>query len=744
MAEENSNPIWTTQTSQDENQVSDDFVLDFWDETDNTETETSEITMDNMEDKQVEDEEEKSENLAEMDFGDDSFDGEDSNKDDSQDDIIWETEGNNEENLENDFDLESEKENVDNDIEDDVKFEDVEDENENDWENNDDFKISLDDDDLNDDTVELSNKEANQEELSFESNDTIENESEENNSEEYNNEEIENDSIEPELGSDLFDSEDKEIKEDNIFNEEWEDNKLSENNDLYSSNSDSDNGDLNEDEWFTMDLNQWEDSTDMHSENGVDLSSFQTDKLDEDEEKPDMKDYADEWSLWYQENDSENSNINNSEENTDFLMDVEPSKENEVIKQPDMWDFEDNSPEDEQINDPDMIEKEEQFTEWISDTQIESDSLSLTPREDKEEVSANLNENPSEWIVDNQEKFYSENSNMDDAMDNPMTDPQTSINSNDEINNPAQEDEKLDTNGDNLGSQRIQPTLSLDQILDSELDNNPKFVDNSKAIPTNVVNSEWILSNKKMVKILAWVWLFLLVWFFVILAFPFWGSDRDEKDVVYSWDEVENPEEIDYEHSAAQEYDQPIEYDQPMEYETTEEEMEQTYAWWVIIEEEPEEEGDIYGIEENSESQSPEPYIWCVWDDCEEENEPEIQLLNIEDIEPIILDFKWQSEKYYSKWDDIQDKQLLKYAAQAIHLCESYQGQIENWEWLDEESFSSFKEKIKALLNKMERYLNWEDENPTYIEGNFDDENNFEWKDELRDYIYNRADWKIY
>jgi hypothetical protein len=214
------------------------------------------------------------------------------------------------------------------------------------------------------------------------------------------------------------------------------------------------------------------------------------------------------------------------------------------------------------------------------------------------------------------------------------------------------------------------------------LDNNPKFVDNSKAVPTNVVNSEWILSNKKMVKILAWVWLFLLVWFFVILAFPFWWSDRDEKDVVYSWDEVENPE-IDYEHSAAQEYDQPIEYDQPMEYETTEEEMEQTYAWWVIIEEEPEEEGDIYGIEENSESQSPEPYIWCVWDDCEEENEPEIQLLNVEDIEPIILDFKWQSEKYYSKWDDIQDKQLLKYAAQAIHLCESYQGQIENWEWLD-------------------------------------------------------------
>jgi hypothetical protein len=32
----------------------------------------------------------------------------------------------------------------------------------------------------------------------------------------------------------------------------------------------------------------------MHSENGVDLGSFQTDKLDGDDEKSDMKDYVDE------------------------------------------------------------------------------------------------------------------------------------------------------------------------------------------------------------------------------------------------------------------------------------------------------------------------------------------------------------------------------------------------------------------------------------------------------------------
>jgi hypothetical protein len=36
----------------------------------------------------------------------------------------------------------------------------------------------------------------------------------------------------------------------------------------------------------------------------------------------------------------------------------------------------------------------------------------------------------------------------------------------------------------------MKATLSLDQILDSELNNNPQFSDNSTAVPTNVQTSK--------------------------------------------------------------------------------------------------------------------------------------------------------------------------------------------------------------------------------------------------------------
>jgi hypothetical protein len=39
----------------------------------------------------------------------------------------------------------------------------------------------------------------------------------------------------------------------------------------------------------------------------------------------------------------------------------------------------------------------------------------------------------------------------------------------------------------------------LDQILDSELNSNPQFTDNSKAVPNNVPVSSGLFGNKKMV-----------------------------------------------------------------------------------------------------------------------------------------------------------------------------------------------------------------------------------------------------
>ena len=103
------------------------------------------------------------------------------------------------------------------------------------------------------------------------------------------------------------------------------------------------------------------------------------------------------------------------------------------------------------------------------------------------------------------------------------------------------------------------------------------------------------------------------------------------------------------------------------------------------------------------------PYT-CDWDDCSRENkrwEQDTQL-EIRSVIKTIESFKSEAEIYYSQWDELQDKKLVRYAAQAINLCETYQEQVNNGEWLDKESFDLFKSRIDKLLNKMKDYLGWE------------------------------------
>jgi hypothetical protein len=58
---------------------------------------------------------------------------------------------------------------------------------------------------------------------------------------------------------------------------------------------------------------------------------------------------------------------------------------------------------------------------------------------------------------------------------------------------PEENNVTIDTNQventDQTASQQIS-TLSLDQILDTELNNNPQYADNSKAVPINVSNNK--------------------------------------------------------------------------------------------------------------------------------------------------------------------------------------------------------------------------------------------------------------
>ena len=103
-----------------------------------------------------------------------------------------------------------------------------------------------------------------------------------------------------------------------------------------------------------------------------------------------------------------------------------------------------------------------------------------------------------------------------------------------------------------------------------------------------------------------------------------------------------------------------------------------------------------------------------------------------------ISDFKSQADIYYSQWDEMQDKKLIKYSLQMIALCNNYQEQVENGEWLDEASFSLFKSKWEVLLDKMEKYLIWEDYNEYFQ--NVNGGNNFN-EEELRNYINERDNY---
>jgi hypothetical protein len=146
------------------------------------------------------------------------------------------------------------------------------------------------------------------------------------------------------------------------------------------------------------------------------------------------------------------------------------------------------------------------------------------------------------------------------------------------------------------------------------------------------------------------------------------------------------------------------------------------------------------------EEKRPQPYQKCQGLDCPEEEEEKIEkkeTLDIEEVEEIIEQYKSQAQRYYAKWEETNDKQLIKYAVQTIHACDVYQQQMENGEWLDEESLKSFKLNMKSLMERMRDYLNWDVEEETIVKSNYNDENNVPWYESAKDYVYGKANWTI-
>ena len=297
-------------------------------------------------------------------------------------------------------------------------------------------------------------------------------------------------------------------------------------------------------------------------------------------------------------------------------------------------------------------------------------------------------------------------------------------------------------------------TLSLDQILDSELDNKLDNVDNSNVNSSNVPSWLSIFSNRKVVWIVAWVGIFLLAGLCILLAFPSGWNDRKPGSTVDTWDVV-----LTGDHYSPD--DQPGLDVQPDYYtwnyggaawrvidlegwENQQWQWWEGQQWWDTWQwgEDQPEDPNLWWEEEKR----AQPYQKCQGIDCPEEEEEQSEpkeTLDIEEVEEIIEQYKSQAQRYYAKWEETNDKQLIKYAVQTIHACDVYQQQIENGEWLDEESLKSFKSNMKSLMERMRDYLNWDVEEETIVKSNYNDENNGPWYESAKDYVYGKANWTI-
>ena len=514
-------------------------------------------------------------------------------------------------------------------------------------------------------------------------------------------------------------------------------------------------------EEFTFDI--WDDnSTENDVENNVDENNvFETSAENNqewmffDKAEDSWKQNLDKWTDinsngWESTENSGNENNvapyqeASLENNISFTLD---SNEQESLKQPELWDLLWNS-----------LEEQGNSTSWTEDNfSWEANLESITTQENVGLTQENNNNEGSQaeennyftdnnignqtFTLDYQDSTENESQKLPTEMTSSdsfvWVDSEGSIQMNREENaaniNANQEAivQEVIVQPNQSEPQQITSTLSLDQILDTELNNNPQFADNSKAVPINVSSKNGLFGNKKLTWILAWVWLFLLAWITAVLAFP--GIRNFDWT---SWS-IENTDEViqdDDEHNSASlepeiwdkendEWKKSSEWDTHGEL-NTHGELDTGQEWWEIAPhpskatvQQPDfpdagrdDEEQITNEPENSKEEDDiKPYT-CDWDDCSRENKRWGQdtQLEIRSVIKTIESFKSEAEIYYSQWDELQDKKLVRYAAQAINLCETYQEQVNNGEWLDKESFDLFKSRIDKLLNKMKDYLGWE------------------------------------
>ena len=844
MPDENTNPVWTTQTSQNDqtttNSSWDDFVLDFWWNESDESIWTAEVETSSIEDNTNWDDEDIQDS-GDLDFGDGDLDkeewygevkedyaeiqeenmGDDMNIDISSkdgEDYIDVQEENMDDDMNTDISSEDNTSDTSYEVDDEIWWENEESrEGENKVENEDteywDVDDSINQQDFENQKTSDNNEENLDTDLSYPENVSINKNDDIDNNEETNEDYAETEywnigeeSDEPDISSEIdFDTDlsnnnekdeyGKETQEDTNVDDSYQESADSTDPTEYGDTESSEeweDASKTLDDWKIFENSDKEEMSDSY-ENDNSQEPNLLDNIEEITEDSQNNttifgssdgtflDTNDEIAWWntesiFQENSLEKGeenknidiNVNNFEneetssqiENTNFLWDTSANSEETNIEDDvdtNITNFEldvDSTDNQEKANvtlDNNGWEDSNIWAEQENNMENNQENLSFTldyQEDDKQ------NDNSNHIILDNNSTWNNDEQNWNEGKEidtNPVTNPV----SNNESSYDTIEHETIKTESANSWNQNVtesvnldvgkgvinQPethqitsTLSLDQILDSELNDNPQFADNSQAIPRNVPLNSWSLV-KKVVWTFAWIGIFALAWYFLLIKSPNIIGDTQQKPT----EVIEDLDETSDDHFSWSEDEGEL-----TEENTSDEDFfpTKTTIEQGSMEEDPGDEELLDDIlkNQNTESQDtwkPEPYV-CEDEYCGDEPEfPDIETTPERqpwDVLQIISDYKQQAESYYTQWDEMQDKKLVKYSLQVMHQCDVYQEQVENWEWLDDESFSSFTSKIDWLFAKIEEYRAW---------NSIEDENyDFEWKEEVKDFIENRDSYR--
>ncbi len=841
MPDESTNPVWTSQASQNDqattNQSSNDFVLDFWDLGDDAPA-TEEVQVDSLSEEENSWDElsfdidlgttdqDSSENTEEIKSEADNWAANDVSIDTSEETV-------NDFDISMDYEWTSEEENTS------ENTEQVEQEEDKTWDNKemvqDEEKFSEDEKVINEesaeDNEEIVPEEASDEEEIIQDDDltftTDDGDSEENteNSEEMiqNEEEIwDEDEIIPDevLSFTVDDANSKDSAENFEDIAPYEEEKVEDGEEIKLNEEEN----FSENEWVAYDTN----SEEPESQNGERHLFHQIDEEDQDQMNFDV-DYSNNDDQSFQTDESvtdkplfvgtDDAPINQPEweeweikfnstemwDSSEWLQDF--YVETEEQRQPELGDLLSNSPIDlsaklndnqEENSESDLWNREisADEEETVNNSELEetsSDGITFEPVTEDTISEESPNEFLSEPVLDVvAPEVVSQNVESEPAMsvennefllDAPQTEPEPqkveetaqpeNVENNVEVQQQeqSQADERSEVvnnvaaemNDPNVSASEInistpvelsnvsssqkesvsvesenqvQSTLSLDQILDSELLTNPQYADNSKASPENKSAS----GGKGKMWLFIGVWVAALACCVAVLAFPSITSERKPGDTVNTWTTTGYPiGEYPHPSATSEPTDLPGEEPQPMGDRPVEtpDITDLPGVWWwgqvVII---PDDGDDSWDVGTSTE---PVPYVWSGDGDSDEpETEtPEIEEVDANQILDVILSFKSQADTYYSHGEQTADKQLMKYALRLITVCDNYTDKVNNGEWVDSESLSIFKSTANKILSKINTYLGWDEDVPVIREATIDGESYFEWKDELKDYIYN-------